>query len=175
MQKLQNSLSIFPEVKHTNCRIFADDRGFFSETFRQSWSEYQFVQDNHSFSKQGVVRGMHFQRSPGQVKWVTVLTGVIFDVVVDIRKESSTFGQWAGVYLDADKGDQLLIPVGFAHGFCVTSQEAHVLYKVSAYYDPQEEKTFRYDDPDINILWPIENPILSERDESAPLLREVNL
>jgi len=175
MQTTQNALTLFPEVRLTTSRIFTDERGFFRETFRENWSDLQFVQDNHSFSKKGVIRGMHFQRSPGQVKWVTVLTGVIFDVLVDVRKGSPTFGKWAGIYLDADKGDQLLIPVGFAHGFCVTSQEAHVLYKVSSYYNPQEERTFRYDDPQVGIAWPVEIPILSERDLQAPLLCEVSL
>ena len=168
MELIKNGIEIFPEVQMTTSRLFVDERGFFRETFRKSWSEISFVQDNHSFSKQGVIRGMHFQRSPGQVKWVTVLTGTIFDVIVDIRKASPTFGKWAGIYLEAEKGDQILIPNGFAHGFCVTSYEAHVLYKVSSYFDPQEEKSFRYNDPDINIQWPCETPILSERDAEAP-------
>jgi len=164
----------FPEVKKITLKTFSDERGFFRETFRDSRLFSTFVQDNHSFSKKNVIRGMHFQCSPGQAKLVTPVQGVIFDVVVDIRKNSLTFGKWEGVYLDAALGDQLFIPVGFAHGFCVLSEEgAHVCYKVSSFYDSHEEKTFRYDDPRVGIKWPCSTPLLSERDRLAPLLEDV--
>ena len=142
----------FPEVKKITLKTFSDERGFFREVFRHESLPSLFVQDNHSYSKKNVIRGMHFQRYPGQAKLVTPIQGVIFDVVVDIRRESPTFGHWEGVYLDASLGEQLWIPVGFGHGFCVMSQEgAHVCYKVSSFYREEEEKTFRYDDPDVQI------------------------
>ena len=118
---------------------------------------------------------MHFQRAPGQAKLVTVVQGMIFDVVVDVRPESSTFGKWIGVQLDAALGEQLWIPIGFAHGFCVLSDGAHVYYKVSTPYDAAEERTFRYDDPFVGIQWPLSSPILSDRDRLAPLLKGVVL
>lgn len=164
---------LFTEVKKLKLRAFDDARGFFQETFRAQDFPYLFVQDNHSFSLQHVIRGMHFQRSPGQAKLVTPLSGVIFDVVVDIRPKSSTFGQWRGVYLDASLHEQLLIPVGFAHGFCVVSASAHVMYKVSAYYDPDQEETFRFDDPSVGIVWPTTTPIVSSRDGGAKSFSEV--
>lgn len=158
-------------------KLFFDDRGFFRETFRKPLYEKigidcDFLQDNHSFSKQGTVRGMHFQRFPGQAKLVTVMQGEIFDVIVDIRPASPTFGKWEGVLLNASEGDQLFIPPGFAHGFCVMSETAHIIYKVSSVYDPNEERGFRYDDPFVGIKWPIESPVLSERDSRSPILKE---
>lgn len=116
---------------------------------------------------------MHFQALPGQAKLVTVVTGKIFDVVVDIRQDSPTFGKWEGVYLDGETHEQLFIPVGFAHGFCVVSETAHLLYKVSSLYNPDTERTFRYDDPFVGIRWPVSSPILlSNKDRNAPLLKE---
>jgi dTDP-4-dehydrorhamnose 3,5-epimerase len=164
-----------PGVKWIRPKIFSDDRGFFRETFRKplyqgAGIECDFVQDNHSFSKWGTIRGMHFQRSPGQAKLVTVMRGKIFDVFVDIRPNSPTFGKWDGCYLDA--AEQIFIPVGYAHGFCVVSDEAHVFYKVSNLYDPAEERNFRFDDPFVAIEWPIDTPLLSERDSKSPLLKE---
>lgn len=158
-------------------KLFFDDRGFFRETFRKPLYEKigidcDFLQDNHSFSKQGTVRGMHFQRFPGKAKLVTVMQGEIFDVIVDIRPASPTFGKWEGVLLNASEGDQLFIPPGFAHGFCVMSETAHIIYKVSSVYDPNEERGFRYDDPFVGIKWPIESPVLSERDSRSPILKE---
>lgn len=166
-----------PGVKFIRPKIFCDDRGFFRETFHkplysQAGIDCDFVQDNHSFSKKGTIRGMHFQRSPGQAKLVTVMEGKIFDVFVDIRPDSPTFGKWDGVFLDAALGEQIFIPVGFAHGFCVVSDHAHVSYKVSSIYDPSEERTFRFDDPFVGIQWPIESPLLSDRDRYGPLLSE---
>ncbi len=164
-------------LKKIRPKIFFDDRGFFRETFRKNLYQNlgiidDFVQDNHSFSKRGTIRGMHFQRFPGQAKLVTVMEGEIFDVVVDMRKTSSTFGQWEGIYLNAASGDQLYVPVGFAHGFCAMSEQVHVCYKVSTVYDPEQECSFRFDDPDVGIVWPIEHPVLSERDRLCPLFKE---
>lgn len=166
-----------PDVKRIRPKLFADERGFFRETYRKPLYEKwgiacDFVQDNHSFSKKGTIRGMHFQRFPGQAKLITVVSGRIFDVFVDIRKESSSFGKWAGLYLDAEEGDQLFIPPGFAHGFCVVSESAHVCYKVSAVYDPLEERSFRFDDPAVGIRWPVAEPIVSERDLLSPRFEE---
>jgi dTDP-4-dehydrorhamnose 3,5-epimerase len=154
-------------------KVFRDDRGKFFEGYRQSLYstlgiDCPFVQDNLSFSKKNTIRGMHFQNMPGQVKLVSVILGKILDVVVDIRKNSPTFGKWEQVTLDDSLHEQLLIPVGFAHGFAVLSDTAIVTYKVSSQYDPNSEKSFRYDDPDININWPIQHPVISERDRLAP-------
>lgn len=166
-------------IKLIKPKVFKDSRGFFIETFQQSRYEFEgipgnFPQDNHSFSKQGCIRGMHFQTYPGQAKLVRAAVGKIFDVVVDIRKGSPSFGQWEGFVLDDLDHHQLYIPVGFAHGFCVLSDEAHVIYKVSAPYDAKYEMGFRYDDPFVNVQWPVDNPILSDRDREAPLLKELN-
>jgi dTDP-4-dehydrorhamnose 3,5-epimerase len=159
-------------------RTFHDDRGFFKETYHQPryadlGISTNFVQDNHSFSQNNVIRGMHFQSTPGQDKLVWVSQGKIFDVAVDLRKDSPTFGQWEGVYLDEESHQQLFIPNGFAHGFCVVSVGgAHVHYKVSAPYDGATEKTFRFDDPMIKIQWPSQTPIISTRDLEAPSFSE---
>jgi dTDP-4-dehydrorhamnose 3,5-epimerase len=166
-----------PGVKLLRPRIFSDDRGFFRETFRkplyaQAGIDCDFMQDNHSFSKRGTIRGMHFQRFPGQAKLISVMLGTIFDVFVDIRPESATFGKWEGVYLDGSKGEQLFIPIGYAHGFCVVSDTAHLYYKVSTLYDPAEERSFRFDDPSVGIDWPVKDPLISERDKICPLLAE---
>lgn len=155
-----------------------DERGFFQEIYRKELYarhgiDLDFLQDNHSFSKKGVLRGMHFQRHPGQAKLIGVVSGCIFDVAVDIRPGSTTFGKWEGVYLDGSKGEQLWIPVGFAHGFCVVSEEAHVIYKVSSPYDATQEAGFAFDDPDVGINWPISSPIVSERDRCQPPFQEV--
>lgn len=159
-------------------KVFRDNRGFFLETFQQSvYEKYgmpgNFPQDNHSYSQKDCIRGMHFQTFPGQAKLIRAAMGKIYDVAVDIRINSPTYGQWEGIVLDDREHHQLFIPAGFAHGFCVLSREAHVIYKVSAPYDIKYEKGFRYDDPDVNIQWPISSPILSERDQKAPLLKEI--
>ncbi|MDN3509597.1 MAG: dTDP-4-dehydrorhamnose 3,5-epimerase [Candidatus Neptunochlamydia sp.] len=159
-------------------QIFHDRRGFFLEShevarYRESGIEVSFVQDNHSYSKQGVIRGMHFQSEPGQAKLVRVTSGKIYDVIVDIRPDSSTFGKWEGIYLDEEKHEQLFIPIGFAHGFCVVSPEAHVLYKTSAPYNNETEKGFRFDDPEIGIEWPTKGSIVSERDQTSPYFYEL--
>jgi len=161
-------------------RVFADERGFFLESFRADVlaridPSLAFVQDNHSRSQEAVVRGMHFQ--PGQAKLVRCARGAIFDVVVDIRPASTTFGQWEGYQLDDQDHRQLLIPDGFAHGFCVLSALADVTYKVSSYYDATAERGFRYDDPDVAIGWPLaaDRLIASARDRDAPTLAALGI
>jgi dTDP-4-dehydrorhamnose 3,5-epimerase len=167
-------------LKKIRLKKHCDDRGFFCESYRKPLYaslgiDCDFLQDNLSFSKRGTLRGMHFQSSPGQAKLVTVLQGKIFDVVVDIRKESPTFGKWEGVFLDSETMEQLFVPVGFAHGFCVVSESAYVSYKVSEPYNPKTECGFRYNDPDVAIEWPVKQPLLSPRDLQAPSFREATL
>ena len=159
--------------------VHGDARGFFLESFRTdvlaaAGLDLAFVQDNHSRSRRGVARGMHFQ--PGQVKLVRCVRGAIFDVIVDIRPGSVTFGEWEGFTLDDERHHQLLIPDGFAHGFCVLSDGADVAYKVTTYYDPAAESGFRLDDPAVGIAWPAEAGDLqiSNRDAAAPLLAELD-
>jgi dTDP-4-dehydrorhamnose 3,5-epimerase len=159
--------------------VHGDARGFFQETYRRAvFAELgvhdEFVQDNHSRSRRGVLRGMHFQ--PGQSKLVRCARGSILDVVVDIRPGSPSFGSWAGFPLDDETHRQLYIPDGFAHGFCVTSELADVVYKVSTYYDPEVESGFRFDDPEVGIEWPADLELqVSARDREAPLLSELGL
>lgn len=152
--------------------VFEDERGYFFESFQKENFQTSFVQDNVSFSKKGTIRALHYQRKPGQIKLVSCLQGEIFDVAVDIRKESPTFGKWIGKKLSEKNHHQLYIPIGFAHGFCVLSETALVQYKVSSKYDSKEEKSIRWNDPTINISWPIQNPILSKRDQVSPFLHE---
>jgi dTDP-4-dehydrorhamnose 3,5-epimerase len=149
--------------------IFGDDRGFFLETYnarryQEAGIHVSFVQDNHSRSIKGTLRGLHYQSQPGQAKLVRVTLGRIWDVAVDIRPGSPTFGRWHGVELDAEKREQLFVPVGFAHGFCVLSDAAEVQYKVSAPYDAKTECGLNYADPDLAVAWPVKAPILSARD-----------
>ena len=158
--------------------VHGDDRGFFVETFRANvWGELgidvEFVQDNHSRSRRGTLRGMHFQTDPGQAKLVRCARGQILDVVVDLRRDSNTFGRWDGHELDDANLRQLWVPVGFAHGFCVLSEEADVVYKCSSYYAPDYERGFAYDDPDVGIEWPELELIVSERDAGAPRLAQI--
>lgn len=163
-------------------RKFGDERGFFSEVWRDDWQSElglntRFVQDNHSFSKsRGVLRGMHFQKSPAaQDKLVRVARGSIFDVALDIRKESPTFGRWAGIVLSAAEWNQLFIPKGFAHGFVTLEDETEVLYKVSDLYSPAHDRAIRFDDPAVGIAWPVNSGgvTVSEKDRMAPLLAEI--
>src|SRR5262245_48739793 len=156
--------------------IHGDARGFFQETYRKSvFAELgihdEFVQDNHSRSRRGILRGMHFQ--PGMAKLVRCARGAVLDVVVDLRRGSPAFGHWAGFDLTDENGHQLYCPDGFAHGFCVLSEQADVVYKCSTYYDPAAESGFRFDDPDVGIQWPDLELETSERDAGAPLLREL--
>jgi dTDP-4-dehydrorhamnose 3,5-epimerase len=158
--------------------VHGDDRGFLVETFRdEAWRgagvEDQFVQENHSRSAVGTLRGLHFQTSPGQAKLIRCLRGRIFDVAVDLRRNSATFGRWEGTELDDVRHRQLFVPVGFAHGFCVLSETADVAYKLSSYYDPATEGEIAWDDPAIGVEWPVSDPILSERDRNAPRLDEL--
>ncbi|MGK2938004.1 MAG: dTDP-4-dehydrorhamnose 3,5-epimerase [Solirubrobacteraceae bacterium] len=159
--------------------VHGDDRGFFHESYRENdWSAAgiptTWVQDNHSRSRQGIVRGMHFSLGEGQAKLVRCGRGSILDVVVDLRRASPTYGQSEGHVLDDETLKQLYIPIGFAHGFCVLSDVADVIYKCSSYYDPAVERGFRFDDPDVGIVWPQDLELdVSERDRTAPLLREI--
>ena len=168
---LEGPVLIQPEVH-------GDERGFFQETYRRDLLpelgiDVEFVQDNHSRSQRGVLRGMHFQVGDGQAKLVRCARGAIFDVVVDLRRGSPTFGQWEAHELDDELHRQLYVPVGFAHGFCVTSELADVIYKCSTYYDPGLERGIAFDDPDLGIEWPDLDLIVSERDTSAPRLAEI--
>lgn len=158
--------------------VFGDERGFFVETFsRDVWRELgveaDFVQHNHSRSSRGTLRGLHFQTAPGQAKLLRCPRGKIFDVAVDLRRNSPTHGQWEGYVLDDEKHHQLFVPVGFAHGFCVLSETADVTYLVSSLYDPETEAGIRWDDPGVGVEWPVEEPLLSARDTKAPTLAEI--
>jgi dTDP-4-dehydrorhamnose 3,5-epimerase len=164
-----------PDVKIIEPLVFGDERGFFMETWNQqkfeelvTGKETRFVQDNHSKSKQGILRGLHYQSVNTQGKLVRVVSGEVFDVAVDIRKDSQTFGQWVGVFLSAENKRQLWVPEGFAHGFYVTSEEAEFVYKCTDYYHPQSEISIAWNDVDVGIDWPlIAEPILSEKDKVA--------
>ena len=158
--------------------VHRDERGFFLEsysarTLQTLGLEVQFVQDNHSRSVQGTLRGLHYQAGTGQAKLVRVLAGAVLDVAVDIRWGSPTFGCWFGQVLSAENFLQLYIPVGFAHGFCVITDSADVAYKCSSYYAPQDERGLAWNDPTVNIEWPVVDPILSARDQQHPGLNEI--
>ena len=162
--------------------VHGDARGFFTETYRREWHAEagigegeEFVQDNHSRSSHGVVRGMHFHIGDGVSKLVRCARGRVFDVAVDLRRGSPTYGQWEGVELDEESMRELYLPVGFAHGFCVLSEVADVIYKQTAYYDPAVERGIAWDDPEIGVRWPLPAAELSvsERDAAAPRLREL--
>jgi len=157
---------------------FGDTRGFFMETwnrdrYAKAGLSASFVQDNLSFSKKGSLRGLHFQYLNAQGKLVYVLQGEVFDVAVDIRVGSPTFGEWVGFELTADNKRQLYIPEGVAHGFCVTGETALFAYKCTDFYNPQAEGGVIWNDPDIGIAWPIDTPVLSEKDRNYPLLKEL--
>jgi dTDP-4-dehydrorhamnose 3,5-epimerase len=159
-------------------RVVADERGFFIETFsRQRYAELgiddQFVQDNQSRSVQGTIRGLHYQAHPGQAKLVRAAHGRIWDVVVDIRLSSPTFGEHEAFELDDVLHHQVYVPVGFAHGFCAMSEVADVVYRVSSYYDAGEERGIAWNDPELGIAWPLAQPILSDRDRRLPRLSEI--
>ena len=167
--KLQDCVIIEPKV-------FEDERGFFLETFQaERYSELvkinlPFVQDNHSRTSRGVLRGLHFQKTKPQGKLVRVVRGKVYDVAVDIRQNSPTFGQWEAVILSEDNKTQLWIPPEFAHGFVVLSDTADFEYKCTDYYDPSDEGSILWNDPDLDIPWPIKHPKLSDKDTSAPKL-----
>jgi dTDP-4-dehydrorhamnose 3,5-epimerase len=159
-----------------------DDRGFFMESYHRAKLAEQgidvlFVQDNHSLSEEtGVLRGLHYQLNPkAQTKLVRVISGAIYDVAVDIRKNSATFGQWVGVTLSAANKRQLLVPQGFAHGFCTTEPQTQVLYKVDEYYSPSHDRGILWSDSAIGINWPTSSPILSDKDRKHPLLIDAEI
>jgi dTDP-4-dehydrorhamnose 3,5-epimerase len=161
-------------------KVFGDERGFFAETYRRTtYSELgipeEMVQDNHSRSGAKIVRGMHFQIGEGAAKLVRCARGAIFDVVVDLRKGSPTYGEWEGFELSEDNFHIVYCPIGFAHGFCVTSDVADVIYKQSSYYDGATDRSISYRDPDVAIEWPlpVDELVPSERDAAAPMLREI--
>jgi len=159
-------------------QVFYDDRGFFLETYHQrKYAETgincNFVQDNLSRSVRGTLRGLHYQLEYAQAKLIQVIKGVVFDVVVDIRRGSPSFGQWAAVNLSEENKRQLFVPEGFAHGFCVLSEAAEVVYKCTDFYAPEDEGGILWSDPDIAIDWPIANPLLSDKDSRLPYLADV--
>lgn len=166
-----------PEIKIIKCKRFEDERGWFSQvytknTLEKSLNIKNFVQENISFSKKKVIRGLHYQENPfGQGKLISVMNGTIFDVAVDIRKNSFTFGKHVTYYLDSTSDEQIWIPNGFAHGFCAVKNDTLVSYKVTNYYNPDSEKTILWNDKEINIKWPISNPILSQKDKKGKLLK----
>jgi len=167
-----------PDVKIIEPTVFGDERGFFMETWNQKQFEElvtgkptKFVQDNHSKSKKGILRGLHYQTKNTQGKLVRVVSGEVFDVAVDIRKGSPTYGQWVGEYLSEQNKRQMWIPEGFAHGFYVTSYSAEFVYKCTNFYDPSSEVSIAWNDPKLRISWPLkEQPLLSEKDQQANLL-----
>ncbi len=169
-----------PDLILIESKAFQDDRGFFLENFKEStYSENgintKFIQDNLSHSVIGVIRGLHFQKNPeAQAKLVSAIKGEIFDVAVDIRNNSPFFGKWVGVTLSEKNHNSLYIPEGFAHGFCVLSQTADVLYKVNKEYSPMNDSGIIWNDPKINISWPIKNPIISKKDSQLSNLKDVD-
>jgi len=176
--QLQVTPTAIPDVLIVEPRVFGDARGFFFESFNQrafndaTGLDLNFVQDNHSRSARGVLRGLHYQLPPHeQGKLVRVVRGSVFDVAVDIRRDSPTFGQWVGVELSEENHRQLWIPPGLAHGFLVTSESVDFLYKTTSYYQPSAERSIQWNDPAIGVAWPLDGPpILSPRDQTAPSL-----
>lgn len=174
---------MFPQALIVEPNVYQDDRGRFFEAYNQrefqarTGSSSYFVQDNQSRSRQGVLRGLHYQLDPkAQGKLVRVTRGAVFDVAVDIRRTSPSFGDWLGVELTEDNHKQIWVPPGFAHGFVALTDPADVLYKVTEYYSREHDRAIRWDDPDIAIDWPLkEEPILSEKDASAPYLRDAEV
>lgn len=169
------------EVMLVKPKIFSDDRGFFMELFKESefaknGINTKFIQDNFSYSVKYTLRGLHYQNPPqAQAKLVTALEGKIFDVAVDIRKSSPTYGKWVGEILSKENHHMLYIPKGFAHGFCVLSDTADVLYKVDSEYSPEHDRGIVWNDPQINVSWPIKKPLLSQKDSKLPLLKDADI
>jgi len=169
-----------PDVILVEPKTFPDDRGFFRESYKESefiknGINTKFVQDNYSHSSKGTLRGLHYQKDPkAQAKLVTAIKGEIFDVAVDIRKNSPTYGQWVGETLSEQNHNLLYVPQGFAHGFCVLSDQADVIYKVNNEYSPADDRGMLWNDHDVNVKWPIQNPVLSEKDQKQPLLKDAD-
>ena len=172
-----------PEVLIVEPQVFGDDRGFFFESFnRKCWQEQMgmdisFVQLNHSCSEQNVLRGLHYQIEQTQGKLVRVISGEVFDVAVDIRRSSPTFGKWVGVYLSAANRKQFWVPEGFAHGFYVLSESAEFIYLTTDFYAPEHERAIIWNDPELNVSWPLleQEPVLSEKDQIAVRFRDAQL
>jgi dTDP-4-dehydrorhamnose 3,5-epimerase len=162
-------------------KVYGDDRGYFMETYKESdflaaGLDYKFVQDNQSSSRKGVLRGLHFQKAHPQAKLVRVLSGEVFDVAVDLRKDSETYGQWIGVLLSGENQKQFMIPRGFAHGFVVVSDYAEFAYKCDELYHPEDDGGIIWNDPEVKVKWPeIGAPILNERDKKLPFLAECKI
>lgn len=169
-----------PDVKILEPKVFGDERGFFSETFREDWfrehvADVSFVQDNHSKSGQGILRGLHYQTQQTQGKLVRVVAGEVYDVAVDMRKNSPTFGKYVGVLLSGDNKRQLWVPEGFAHGFYVTTESAEFVYKCTNYYAPEFEQSLLWNEPNLGIQWPLvggSQPLLSPKDEAGLMLAD---
>ena len=166
-----------PEVLLITPDVFRDGRGFFMETFNahryaEAGLKQTFVQDNYSHSQRNILRGLHYQLRHPQAKLVSVIWGTIFDVAVDVRRHSPSFGKWVGQVLSDENRCQLFIPEGFAHGFCVLSDTADVMYKCTDVYHPEDDRGILWSDPDIAIDWPVDTPILSPKDEGHPCLRD---
>ncbi len=172
-----------PDIILIEPRVFGDSRGFFMETyqvklFAEAGIDACFVQDNHSGSQKGILRGLHYQIRQPQGKLVRVVAGEVYDVVVDIRRSSPTFGQWVGTYLSAENKCQLWIPVGFAHGFYVLSEWAEFMYKVTDFYAPEFERSLLWNDPQLGIKWPLvdgKEPLLSKKDVAGQLFKDIEL
>ena len=169
-----------PELIIIEPELFQDDRGYFMEMYHQSKFDKagikeNFIQDNRSRSRQGTIRGLHYQVRKPQGKLVWVLSGEVFDVAVDIRRSSTTLGKWMGNVLSSENKKGLYIPPDFAHGFCVLSEEAEIFYKCTEFYSPENERTIRWNDPELAINWPTKNPILSEKDATAPLFKDAEM
>jgi len=169
-----------PEVILVEPKVFPDERGFFLESFKESTFQEngittKFVQDNYSHSIKGVLRGLHYQKNPkAQAKLVTAIRGEIFDVAVDIRKDSPTYGKWVGEILSEQNHKSLYVPEGFAHGFLCLSDEADVVYKVNEEYSAENDRGMLWNDPAVGVKWPAENPIISEKDKQQPLLEKAD-
>lgn len=174
--------TVIPDVKVIEAQVFGDERGFFMETFRANVMDEltggkPFVQDNHSKSAQGILRGLHYQMQQTQGKLVRVVQGAVFDVAVDMRKSSPTFGRWVGEVLSAENKKQLWVPEGFAHGFYVMTESAEFVYKCTDYYAPEFDRSLKWDDPDVGIEWPLidgKPPLLSAKDENGKSLTEAD-
>ncbi len=167
-----------PGVVRLEPEVFSDSRGFFLETFHKRKYEeggidQAFVQDNHSHSKEGSIRGLHYQLNNPQGKLIYVVTGEIFDVAVDIRRGSPTFARWEGFHLSGENSHQVFIPEGFAHGFCVLSDWADVIYKCTDFYDPEDEYGIVWSDPAIAVEWPVRDPVISQKDRQYPPLKDI--